>query len=124
MLAPMDTPVYAQQDAFFQLPPLLDVSRADGCEVVHVGWTPIAQYPTADVTTRRHVMVQLAEAGRLPGQEIARCFGVTPVYVSQGRKSSPIKLDCWLEEGVVGLSTRGFAVRGSSCARGPSWPPR
>ena len=61
------------------------MSRADGCEVVHVGWTPIAQYPTADVTTRRHVMVQLAEAVRLPGQEIARCFGVTPVYVSQLR---------------------------------------
>ena len=85
MLAPMDTPAAAQQDAFFQLPPPLDVSHADGCEVVHVGWTPIAQYPTGDVTTRRHVMVQLAEAGRLPGQEIARCFGVTPVYVSQLR---------------------------------------
>ena len=85
MLAPMDTPAAAQQDAFFQLPPPLDVSRADGCEVVHVGWTPIAQYPIGDVTTRRHVMVQLAEAGRLPGQEIARCFGVTPVYVSQLR---------------------------------------
>jgi hypothetical protein len=30
-------------------------------------------------------MVQLAEAGRIPGHEIARCFGVTPVYVSQLR---------------------------------------
>jgi len=54
-------------------------------EVVHVGATPIAQYRVSDVTARRHVMVQLAEAGRLPGQEIARRFGVTPVYVSQLR---------------------------------------
>jgi hypothetical protein len=61
------------------------VTRTDGREVVHVGWTPIAQYPVGDVTTRRHVMVQLAEAGRVPGQEIARAFGVTPVYVSQLR---------------------------------------
>jgi hypothetical protein len=85
MLAAMETPDFASQDSSFQLPPPLDVSRAGEFEVVHVGCTPIAQYPTADVTARRHVMVQLAEAGRIPGHEIARRFGVTPVYVSQLR---------------------------------------
>jgi len=69
-------------DSSFALPPVLAVSRAGAHEVVHVGATPIAQYPIGDITTRRHVMVQLAEAGRVPGLVVAARFGVTPVYVS------------------------------------------
>jgi len=61
------------------------VTRAGEYEIVHIGATPIAQYVIADVTARRHVMVQLAEAGHVPGQDVARQFGVTPVYVSQLR---------------------------------------
>ena len=64
------------------MPPPLAVTRVGPDDVVHIGATPIAQFPAADVTTRRHVMVQLAEAGRLPGVQIAEQFGVTPVYVS------------------------------------------
>ena len=69
-------------DASFALPPVLAVSRVGAHEIVHVGATPIAQYPIGDITTRRHVMVQLAEAGRVPGLVVAAQFGVTPVYVS------------------------------------------
>lgn len=85
MLVAMQTTGLAREEPSFQLPPPLDVTRVGEFEVVHVGCTPIAQYPARDVTARRHVMVQLAEAGALPGQEIARCFRVTPVYVSQLR---------------------------------------
>ena len=80
----MDTGL-ASPASLFQLPPPLDVSRIGEYEVVHIGATPIAQYRRSDVTARRHVMVQLAEAGRVAGQEIAQRFGVTPVYVSQLR---------------------------------------
>ena len=72
----------ARVDASFLLPPLLDVTHVADDEIVHIGATPIAQYPTADVTMRRHVMVQLAEAGGLTGVHIAERFQVTPVYVS------------------------------------------
>jgi len=72
----------ASHDASFSVPPLLDVTRVADDEIVHVGATPIAQYPTADVTMRRHVMVQLAEAGGISGVHIAERFQVTPVYVS------------------------------------------
>ena len=72
----------ARVDASFAVPPLLDVTRVAEDEIVHLGATPIAQYPTADVTMRRHVMVQLAEAGGITGVHIAECFRVTPVYVS------------------------------------------
>ena len=64
------------------MPPTLAVTRVGTADVVHIGATPIAPFPAADVTTRRHVMVQLAEAGRLTGVQIAEQFGVTPVYVS------------------------------------------
>ena len=57
------------------MPPPLAVTRVGPDDVVHIGATPIAQFPAADVTTRRHVMVQLAEAGRLPGVQIAEQFG-------------------------------------------------
>lgn len=80
----MDTEL-ASQEPSFRLPPPLDVTRMGDFEVVHVGATPIAQYRVSDVTARRHVMVQLAEAAHVPGQEIAHRFGVTPVYVSQLR---------------------------------------
>lgn len=78
----MTQPSLASRDASFAVPPLLDVSRVVDDEIVHLGATPIAQYPAADVTMRRHVMVQLAEAGRLSGVQIAERFQVTPVYVS------------------------------------------
>ncbi|MEP6695112.1 MAG: putative transposase [Chloroflexota bacterium] len=81
----MDCAVLADHESSFHFPPPLQVTRAGAIEVVHIGATPIAQYDVADVTARRHVMVQLAEAGRVPGQEVARQFGVTPVYVSQLR---------------------------------------
>ncbi|HBH00429.1 MAG TPA: hypothetical protein DDZ42_00705 [Candidatus Rokubacteria bacterium] len=72
----------ASQDVSFSVPPLLDVTHVADDEIVHVGATPIALYRTKDVTMRRHVMVQLAEAGRLSGVHIAQRFQVTPVYVS------------------------------------------
>src|SRR3990172_9069831 len=72
----------AHVDASFAVPPVLEVTHVADHEIVHIGATPIAQYPTADVTMRRHVMVQLAEAGGLTGVHIAECFQVTPVYVS------------------------------------------
>ena len=75
----------SSQDPTFAVRPLLDVVRVEEHEVVHVGATPIAYYPAADVTTRRQVMVQLAEARTIAGVHIAERFGVTPVYVSQLR---------------------------------------
>jgi transposase len=75
----------ADYDTSFRVPPPLQVTRVSEFEVVHIGATPIAQYAVSDVTARRHVMVQLAEAGGVPGQDVARQFGVTPVYVSQLR---------------------------------------
>ncbi len=81
----MEHAALAAHEPSFHLPPPLQVTRAGEYEIVHIGATPIAQYAVADVTARRHVMVQLAEAGQVPGQEVARQFGVTPVYVSQLR---------------------------------------
>ena len=78
----MTQTVLARVDASFAMPPLLDVTHVAGAEIVHLGATPIAQYPTTDVTMRRHVMVQLAEAGGIAGVHIAQRFHVTPVYVS------------------------------------------
>lgn len=75
----------SSQEPTFAVRPMLDVARIDEHEVVHVGATPIAYYEVGDITTRRHVMVQLAEAGLVPGVHIAERCGVTPVYVSQLR---------------------------------------
>ncbi len=72
-------------ESSFNVPPYLSVTRAGDREVVHIGCTPIANHSASDVTSRRQVIVQLAEAGRLKAVQIARCFGVTPVYVSQLR---------------------------------------
>ena len=57
----------ARPASLLPLPPPLDVSRLGEYEVVYIGATPIAQYRISDVTARRHVMVQLAEAGRVAG---------------------------------------------------------
>ena len=85
MLAAMPSADLADHDASFRVPPPLQVTRVSAFEVVHIGATPIAQYAISDVTARRHVMVQLAEVGGVSGQDVARQFGVTPVYVSQLR---------------------------------------
>ncbi|MCR4340282.1 MAG: helix-turn-helix domain-containing protein [Gemmatimonadaceae bacterium] len=85
MLAAMPSADLADHDTSFRVPPPLQVTRVSAFEVVHIGATPIAQYAISDVTARRHVMVQLAEAGGVSGQDVARQFGVTPVYVSQLR---------------------------------------
>ena len=60
----MDTGL-ASPASLYQMPAALEVSRIGEYEVVHIGATPIAQYRISDVTARRHVMVQLAEAGRV-----------------------------------------------------------
>lgn len=85
MLAAVTQTTLSRQEATFAVRPILDVARVDEYEVVHVGATPIAYYGASDITTRRQVMVQLAEAGLVPGVHIAERFGVTPVYVSQLR---------------------------------------
>ncbi|MEK6629285.1 MAG: putative transposase [Acidobacteriota bacterium] len=75
----------SSQEATFAVRPMLDVARVDEHEIVHVGATPIAYYEAGDITARRQVMVQLAEASLIRGVHIAERFGVTPVYVSQLR---------------------------------------
>ena len=85
MLVAVTQTSLSSQEATFAVRPILDVARVDQHEVVHVGATPIAYYEAGDITTRRQVMVQLAEAGLVPGVHIAERFGVTPVYVSQLR---------------------------------------
>ena len=81
----MDDAYLARKESSFNVPPYLSVTRAGDREVVHIGCTPIANHFVSDVTSRRQVMVQLAEAGRLKAVQIADCFGVTPVYLSQLR---------------------------------------
>jgi len=85
MLSTVTQTTLSSQEATFAVRPILDVARVDEHEVVHVGATPIAYYAAGDVTTRRQIMVQLAEARTIPGVHIAERFGVTPVYVSQLR---------------------------------------
>ena len=85
MLLAVTQTTLSSQEVTFAVRPILDVARVDEHEVVHVGATPIAYYEAGDITTRRQVMVQLAEAGLMPGVHIAERFGVTPVYVSQLR---------------------------------------
>ena len=81
----MDHANLAKLESSFNVPPYLSVTRTGDREVVHIGCTPIANHFASDVTSRRQVMVQLAEAGRLKALQIADCFGVTPVYLSQLR---------------------------------------
>ena len=72
----MDDAYLARKESSFNVPPYLSVTRAGDREVVHIGCTPIANHFVSDVTSRRQVMVQLAEAGRLKAVQIADCFGV------------------------------------------------
>jgi len=99
-------------NASFAVPPVLDVTHVADEEIVHIGATPIAQYPTADVTMRRHVMVQLAEAGGLTGVHIAGRFQVTPVYVSllRGRMRA---------QGSAGLAATRRGPKGAMKVTGP-----
>ena len=85
MLLGMKNSTFATFEPSFHFPPSLDVTRAGDQEIVHVGATPIANYAVSDVTTRRHLMVQLAEAGQFKAGDIAETFQVTPIYVSQLR---------------------------------------
>jgi hypothetical protein len=82
MILAMKNAHLASTDCLLTVPPALDVTRAGEHQVVHLGATPIASFPASDVSTRRHVMVQLAEAGALKTVEIAAAFEVTPIYVS------------------------------------------
>ena len=102
----------ARLDASFLVPPLLAVTQVADDEIVHIGATPIAQYPTTDVTMRRHVMVQLAEAGGLTGVHIAARFQVTPVYISllRGRMRA---------QGSVGLAAKRRGPKGAMKVTGP-----
>jgi len=122
----MDNLTLASIEASFNVPPSLDVMRVGDHEIVHIGSTPIAHYSVSDVTSRRHVMVQLGEAGRIKGLDIARCFGVTPIYVSQLRgryrqqgsvalqasrrgPKGPMKVTARLEARVRKLRARGMS---------------
>lgn len=128
MLLAMRTTALADTESFLRVPPALDVMRADDHEVVHVGATPIATYSVTDVTSRRHVIVQLAEAGGLKAVDIADAFKVTPVYVSQlrgrfreqgaaglqqGRRGphGPMKVTPLIERRIVELSKKGLSHR-------------
>lgn len=118
----------ATLDSSFEVAPALRVERAGEQQVVSVGSTPIACYGASDVTSRRHVMVQLAEAGRLKGLDIAAAFEVSPVYLSllrgryreQGSAAltagrlgphGPMKVTARLEARVLALRQKGLSYR-------------
>ena len=128
MLLAMRRAASAGTGCFLEVPPTLDVTRAGDHQVVHVGATPIASYPVADVTSRRHVIVQLAEAGTLKAVNIAEAFKVTPVYVSQlrgryrergaaglqrGRRGphGPMKVTPLIERRILELDKKGLSHR-------------
>jgi len=119
----------ANTECFLSVPPILDVTRAGGHQVVHLGATPIACFPVSDVSTRRHVMVQLAAAGAVKTVDIAAAFKVTPIYVSllrgryreqgsaglqAGRRGphGPIKLTPLMERRILELDKKGLSHRG------------
>lgn len=118
----------ATLDSTFEVAPGLRVERASEQQIVSVGATPIACYGACDVTSRRHVMVHLAEAGRLKGLDIAAAFEVTPVYLSllrgqyreQGSAAltagrlgphGPMKVTARLEARVLALRQKGLSYR-------------
>jgi len=122
----MDTTPLASSECLLQIPPTLDVTRAGDHQVVHVGATPIACFPVSDVATRRHVMVQLAEAGTAKTVVVAEAFGVTPIYVSllrgryrqqgsaglqAGRRGphGPMKLTPGIERRILELDRKGLS---------------
>jgi len=96
MLLAMKDATLASFNPLLVVPPGLEVTHAGDHQVVHVGATPIASFPLSDVGSRRHVIVQLAEAGSLKAADIAKAFNVTPIYVSQLRGR-------YREEGSAGL---------------------
>jgi transposase len=81
----MTTLTLANVQPLLFVPPALEVTQAGDHQVVHIGATPIANFPSSDIGTRRQIIVQLAEAGSLRAVDIAKAFDVTPVYVSQLR---------------------------------------
>lgn len=116
----------AGSECFINVPPALDVTRVADHQVVHLGSTPIASYAVSDVGARRHVMVQLAEAGALKTVAIAEAFGVTPIYVSllrgryrqqgsaglqAGRRGphGPMKVTPLIERRLLELSKKGLS---------------
>ena len=118
----------AKTEYLLSIPPALEVTCIGDHQVVHLGATPIASFPVYDVATRRHVMVQLAEAGALKTIEIAAAFAVTPVYVSllrgryrqqgsaglqAGRRGpqGPMKLTARIERRVLELDQHGLSHR-------------
>jgi transposase len=128
MILVMKKAQLASTDSLLNVPPTLDVTRAGDYQVVHLGATPIASFPASDVSTRRHVMVQLAEAGALKTLDIAAAFEVTPIYVSllrgryrrqgsaglqAGRRGphGPSKLTPLIERRVRELDKKGLSQR-------------
>ncbi len=95
----MKNPTSAGIHPVLAVPPGIDVTQAGDHQVVHIGATPIACFPVSDVSTRRHVIVQLAEAGSLKAVDIARAFDVTPIYVSQLRGRYRVSGSAGLEAG-------------------------
>lgn len=122
----MKTTPLASSECLIQVPPTIDVTRAGDHQVVHLGATPIACFPVSDVATRRHVMVQLAEAGAVKTVVVAEAFGVTPIYVSllrgryrqqgssglqAGRRGphGPMKLTPLIERRILELDRKGLS---------------
>lgn len=128
MLLVMKSAPLANTEYLLSVPPTFDVTLAGDHQVVHLGATPIASFPVSDVSTRRHVMVQLAEAGAVKTVNIAAAFNVTPIYVSllrgryreqgsaglqAGRRGphGPMKLTPLLERRVLELDKQGLSHR-------------
>ena len=122
----MNTAPLASAELLFNVRPTLDVTRAGDHQVVHLGATPIACFPVSDVAMRRHVMVQLAEAGALKTVAVAEAFCVTPVYVSllrgryrqqgsdglrAGRRGphGPMKMTPLIERRILELDKKGLS---------------
>jgi transposase len=110
------------------IPPGLEVTDAGDHQVVHLGATPIAVFPVSDVCSRRHLIVQLAEAGSFKAANIAKAFDMTPVYVSQlrgryrkegsaalraGRRGphKPMKVTPLIVTRVLELEKKGFGYK-------------
>jgi transposase len=128
MLLVMKSAPLANTEYLLSVPPTLDVTRAGDHQVVHLGATPIASFPVSDVSTRRHVMVQLAEAGAVKTVNIAAAFKVTPIHVSllrgryrkqgsaglqAGRRGphGPMKLTPLMERRALELDQQGLSHR-------------
>jgi hypothetical protein len=80
---PMTSQSLAPVQPLLFVPPSLNVTDAGDHQVVHLGATPIAIFPVSDVCSRRHVIVQLAEAGSLKATDIAKAFDCRPVVVDR-----------------------------------------